>query len=60
MGFAGNTEPQYIVPTGLKFIEVYWCLLISIEVTNEMKWNENGHVHANIPRAQIAWLIYRM
>ena len=39
MGFAGNTEPQYIVPTGLKFIEVYWCLLISIEVTNEMKLN---------------------
>ena len=42
MGFAGNTEPQYIVPTGLKFIEV-WSLLMFIDLhrsyKNEMKLN---------------------
>ena len=39
MGFAGNTEPQYIVPTGLKFIKV-WSLLMFIDLHGSYKWNE--------------------
>ena len=39
MGFAGNTEPQYIVPTGLKFIEV-WSLLMFVDLPRSYKWNE--------------------
>ena len=34
-----------------------WSLLIFIKVTNEMKWNENIHVHTNILCSHIAWLI---
>ena len=39
MGFAGNTEPQYIVPTGLNFSEV-WSLLMFIDLHRSYKWNE--------------------
>ena len=31
--------------------------LIFVEVTNEMKSNQNVHVHTNILCSQIAWLI---